>query len=233
MWQLWFGRKRYQAPNGALVYENPRYRWLMWGGMIHACIHKKNPERPILEYVKPFISMIRQKPGNVCLLGVGGLAVVHAMKPYLGGFKVDAVDDSEDIIHIARHYFSLGVLDGVGLVHDDACRFVQQSPKRYQQVLVDLFDATAFPTSCHHVDFFKTCRDLLLPDGVLVVNAPHVTLHQSIFGLMQSIFERQMLVVPIPKTANVLFFGFNDKDRRGAEEAFVRQYWDPFWGWMG
>lgn len=157
-WKTLAGRCIHHGLNGTKVEQNMVYRWLTLGSdAIQTLINRRHPERSGLKYIQPLTMAARAAPGLSCLLGLGGAGVAHALTPWFSDSQLDTVESSLAVIEIAEAYFMTDQINHLNIIHQDAFLFVQHTEAQYQHVMVDLFNAHAFPEHCNNADFFKHC----------------------------------------------------------------------------
>jgi spermidine synthase len=240
MWRTLFGRIIYQSPSGILVYQNLGYRWLTFGNeILQTLMNRRHPEYPALRYITPLVQMVLNRPGDCCILGLGGAGVAHALYPALNNSRIVAVDNSAEVIDIAARFFNTQRLPHFTMVHQSAANYVHASSAVYQHLVVDLHDAKDFPNECNHDAFFAHCKSRLLPGGVLAVNLLNVQNKKEVFQRIQTNFKDCTLTIPIQKTANTIIFAFNLLEPKDflttiQQAHFIQNLiWDPFWGYIG
>lgn len=212
MWKTLAGRCIYHSPAKISVHQNPLYRWLRFDSRaIQTLINRLQPEKPGLYYVNPLISIAREFPGDCCLLGLGGAGVAHALKPYIGQHQLTVVENSLEVIQIAKYYFNSNSIPGLQIVQQDAKAFVGSCQTSFPYLMIDLFDAHSFPQHCNNELFFNQCKNRLLLDGILAINLANYIEQWPIFQLVRKLFEGRTVSIPVKKTANLIIFAVNAK----------------------
>lgn len=237
MWKTFGGRCIFQASNGAKVHQNLLYRWLTLGSELYqTMIHRYHPEKPALSYVDKLTVAIRAAPGASCLLGLGGAGVAHALAPYLGTIPLFAVEHDSVIIDLAEHYFMTSRLNNMHIIHQDAMHFVKTCQHQYQHLLVDLYDAHAFPQHCNNMDFFTCCFELLLPGGILAINLANLDWQLPTFELVKTVFGNRTVSFPVNDATNLVVLAYKGPSINPLLELlkntpYLRQlHWHAGWG---
>lgn len=240
MWKTMGGRRIYEAPNKAKVYQNLLYRWLTFDSLaIQTLINRRHPNRVELSYIHQLTLAVRAHPTDCCLLGLGGAAVAHFLSPYLGSSQLVAVENDANIIEIATTYFMTNRLKNMSIIHQDAKLFLQESQTHYQHLLVDLFDNDSFPMDCNTHHFFEQCKRLLLPDGVLALNLANLDEQWSLFNHIRENFNQQTISLPVKGTANMVILACNSRSITPllnivtGERSLKKLTWDSKWGCIG
>jgi SAM-dependent methyltransferase len=101
---------------------------------------------------------------SALLLGLGGGAMARHLAALLPGCAVTIVEIDPIIVGLTRRYF--GVAQRI--VVADALRFMARNRRRYDVVLIDLYDGRGFAGTAP--GFWRSCVDALAPGGCLAVN---------------------------------------------------------------
>ncbi|HBI22577.1 MAG TPA: hypothetical protein DDY37_08400 [Legionella sp.] len=238
-WKTFAGRCIHRDMFDAKVHQNMVYRWLTLGSdALQTVINRRHPERSVLQYVQPLIFAAKTCPGDSCLLGLGGAGAAHALAPYLEGFQLDVVEQSLHVIEMAHTYFMTSRIRDLRVIHQEALFFLQHTDSRYQHMMIDLFNAHFFPRHCNSADFFKYCREVLLPGGVLAVNLANVEEQWPIFNLIRVHFQHCTIVMPVKGTANMVVLAYKGSSinpilsvlRQSARLKHL--IWDAHWGYL-
>ena len=237
IWKTFAGRCIHQGLNGATVQQNLAYRWLMLGSnAIQTLINRRHPDRSGLPYIQPLTMAARAMPGSSCLLGLGGAGVAHALAPGFVGAPLDAIESSLEVIELADTYFMTGKINHLTVMHQDAFLYVQHTEKRYQHLMVDLFNAHSFPSHCNNVEFFEHCRRVLLPGGILAVNLANLHEQWPVFMHIRDQFPQCTVSVPVKGTANMVVLAYKGESIKPLlnmlkNQPFLRELvWDSSWG---
>jgi spermidine synthase len=236
-WKTFAGRCIHRDINHNIqVHQNLVYRWLtLDSDAIQTLIHRRHPERHSLEYIQALTLAARTNPAPACLLGLGGAGVAHALSPYLGNRRLDAVENNLGVIEACSRYFFTEHIKNLHIIHQDALVYIQNSTTRYQHLMIDLFNATSFPERCNHADFFGHCRRILLPDGVLAVNLANHHEQRPVLMHIRTHFEQCTVAIPIQGTQNLVILACKSASRKPLLNLLEKQglkqlVWDAHWG---
>ncbi len=239
MWKTILGRRIYSSSQ-LEIYENFLYRWLRFNSSaLQTLINKRKPWKPALHYLRPLISAAKIQPAACCILGLGGGGAVLALAPFLKDEKLLVIEHSQEVIKIAQQFFNIKQLTNVELLQNDAALFIQQSSKKFQHLLVDLFNATAFPANCNNDDFFINCKNLLTIDGILAVNLASKEEHWPLFQRIRKQFLTGTVVVVVKNTSNIIIFAMKQTpvlrliDILQQAQVLEHLSWNEKWGWIG
>lgn len=239
MWKTKLGRCIYESPSGFKVYQNLCYRWLTLGSnALQTVICRWRPSKPILYYLPALTLMARHTPAPTCLLGLGGAGVALMLSPETSSPPLVAVDNSDEVIDIAKRFFMISDLKNLTLVHENAADYVQKDNIIYSHLLIDLYNAHHFPPECANEHFFKSCAKIITDDGFLALNLAKSKEQWPIFQIVKQQFK-QTLVIPIKKSANMIIIASPHNDK----ELFIKKLektgelkriiWVNSWGFVG
>lgn len=237
MWKAKWGRCIYESPSGYKVYQNLLYRWLTLGSSaLQTVINRRTPQKPVLYYLPALTLMVRHYPDRACLLGLGGAGIPLMLAP--ASIPLVAVDNSEEVIDMAKRFFMLDTLKHLEVVHANAMDYVNNTKARYAHLMVDLYNANHFPPECNQDLFFSACKKILTQEGFLTLNLANLQEQWPIFQLVKHHFQHT-LVLPIKKSANMVIMMSNCESK----EFFIKKIektgelkrivWADSWGYVG
>jgi spermidine synthase len=124
------------------------------------------PKWDYASYVRSICSKSSEK-SNVLILGLGGGPMANILQTDLG-FNVDAVELDQRIAEVARRYFALS--SKVNVVVDDARHYLEESRKKYDVILFDVYRGEAPPPHVFTLESLTKTKSLLKEDGLIIVN---------------------------------------------------------------
>ncbi|KTD00381.1 hypothetical protein OQJ19_15900 [Fluoribacter gormanii] len=235
MWKTKLGTCIYTSPSGYKVYQNACYRWLKLGSnALQTVINRHNPHKPGLYYLPALTLMARKYLGPTCMLGLGGAGVALMLKD----IPLIAVDNSEEVIEIAKRFFIIDRLKNLTIIHENAMDYVQKCELHFSHLIVDLYNANHFPPECANAQFFASCKKIITEDGVLAVNLANIKEQYPIFQLIKNQFSHT-LVIPIRQSANMVILAAKNDSKElfikkiNETDAFKRIIWVDSWGYVG
>ena len=133
----------------------------------------------------------QNKPESVLVLGLGvGVIPTNMSK---NGPTIDVVELDPKVLKIAQKYFDFD-RSLVNLYLEDARTFVRRCQRKYDVVLVDLYQGDGIPPHVVSFNFFKDIRECLSDHGALVMNAiygaKNSTSKKSLFKTLVSVYDR-------------------------------------------
>lgn len=108
---------------------------------------------------------------NVLVLGVAGGSVIKTLvdeikfKGQITGVELDA-----NVIEIANKYFGLNEIQNLEIVIDDAFEFVLKTKKKYDLIIIDIFQDTKMPNFLFEDFFINRINFLLNVNGFILFN---------------------------------------------------------------
>lgn len=235
MWKTKLGTCIYTSPSGYKVYQNACYRWLTLGSnALQTVINRHKPHNPVLHYLPALTLMARKYPEVTCMLGLGGAGVALMLKDA----PLIAVDNSEEVIDIAKRFFMIDNLNNLTVIHDNAMAYVEKCEINFTHLIVDLYNANHFPPECTNADFFASCKRIITENGFLAVNLANIKEQRPIFQLIKNQFNHT-LVIPIRKSANMVIVASKNESKElfinkiKETDAFKRIIWVDSWGYVG
>jgi len=236
MWQTKLGTCIYTSSSGYKIHQNLFYRWLtMNSNALQTVINRRHPEKPVLYYLPALTLMARTFPASTCLLGLGGAGVAHMLSC---DTPIVAVDNSEEIMQLAKQFFMTDRLPNLTLIHQNAAHYVEECLTQYPHLIVDLYGANYFPIECMNDAFFIHCKNRLTDNGFIAINLANLKEQWPIFQLIKKQFKHT-IVIPIKKSANLVIIACNHENgeffiNRLKESGEIKKItWIIPWGYIG
>ena len=222
----------------AVIQQNFSYRWLVFqdDACIQTLVHRRHPHKAVMPYLVPFTLAVRAQPGPVCLLGLGGGAVIHLTASHIPPSLLTAVEARAEVIALAKQYFWLDTIQALTIVQQEAQTFIAQTQTNYQHMLIDLYSDTGFPKTCAAPDFFYQCKQRLEPHGFLALNLVGIQQEFHVLQQLKSVFHQASLCIPVPNSSNMIVLATHSKSTLLDLVEFCPTLktliWDPVFGYM-
>ena len=154
------------------VYDRDGKRYLTFGNRVEqSCFNPACPWQLEHEYTQGMmLGLLLADVRSALLLGLGGGALVHALRHARPGMKIEAVDCRMGVIRVAQEFFALTPDRKLQLHCDDAERFIRRHHAIHDLILVDLYLAEGVHAAQQRAEFFADCRERLSENGVLLIN---------------------------------------------------------------
>ncbi len=131
---------------------------------------------------------------SVLVLGCGAGSIPTIIYKELKlNFVIDAVEIDTKVIDLANKYFGLNDFVKLNIIINDAADFVKKTDKKYDLIIVDLFNDINVPLEFLTQDFFKQLKSLLNDEGELL------------FNFVAYNYEKQQQVIEMKQILNQLF----------------------------
>ena len=112
-----------------------------------------------------------QSMSDILILGVAGGSVIKTLVDEIK-FKgeITGVEIDENIIDIANKYFGLNKIKNYKTIIADASKFVTESSKKYDLIIIDIFEDIVMPNFLFEKDFIHNIKRLLNNNGFILFN---------------------------------------------------------------
>jgi spermidine synthase len=189
------------------------------GAARHALVRRGDPLHLEFEYSRIALiglALSRKPPQRILVVGLGGGSLpvfLHRVYPEV---QIDVVEIDPEVVRVAKKYFDVTEDARLRIHVADGRRFIEQSvAASYDIVILDAFGASELPTHLSTLEFLRSVRAVLRPDGVSVSNiwGPNsnpryfdmVATHQAVFDGLAAIYA--------PSNVNVVLFGLPRPER--------------------
>jgi spermidine synthase len=108
---------------------------------------------------------------HILVLGVAGGSVIRTLVDEIN-FKgqITGVDIDKAIIEIANNYFHLNEIPNLEIIIDDASEYVLKTNKKFDLIIIDIFQDTKMPDFLFEFFFVNRICFLLNPKGHILFN---------------------------------------------------------------
>lgn len=152
------------------IFENPLFGRVM---RIDGCF--MTSERDEFFYHEPMVhlpAISHGEPRRALIVGGGDGGAAEELLKYPGLEHLILAELDEEVIRLAREWLPTihrDVFDDprLELRLGDALPFIEQSTERFDQIILDLTDPFGPATDLYTVEFYRACKRLLNPGGVI------------------------------------------------------------------
>ena len=148
---------------------------------------------------------------NMAIIGLAAGTVARQATEVFGNIPIDGFEIDPAIIEIGRKYFEMN-MPNLNAVAQDGRVGLQNSNKTYNIIGVDAYRPPYIPPHLTTQEFFKTAREHLTSDGVLVINVGRSptdrVLVDQIASTIQSVFP-SVYIVDVPGSFNTMIYATN------------------------
>ena len=157
------------------VVEVGSVRFLRFGnpnGDDQTGIDMRDPAMPQLEYIPLTLGglALAQQRQRGLVIGFGGGAVTRYWHGLLPDMPIDSVEIDPVVAAVAFAYFGFQYSPLLPIHLMDGRQWVQETPHRYDVVLLDAYGHGDAPYHLTTVEFYREVQDRLAPGGVVMAN---------------------------------------------------------------
>ena len=113
------------------------------------------------------------KGKHVLLLGVAGGTIARLLLQKYPHIKITGVDNSGLVMNAASRQFKLDEVD-MKLVIEDGFEYVKNCKKKFDLIVVDMWNGYWFPIKSLSPEFISDCKRILTESGQIYVNSPNL-----------------------------------------------------------
>lgn len=135
------------------------------------------PTALLLEYTQVMVMslLFSPQPRRALVVGLGGGALVKFLLRHCPGCRVDVVELRPAVVDVAHRFFDVPKQDPRLRVHtEDGAQFLvnaaARTPRLYDLIFVDAFDAHGPATAVMSLDTLRACRQLVSLSGAVVLS---------------------------------------------------------------
>ena len=201
--------KEYWQGHRVEIRDNGDHRSLYFGSEhLQSRISLSRPEDLVLPYTRHMLAalLITPEPCDILIVGIGAGSLVHFFSHHFRQCRIDAVDSSALIIHVARGFFRLPENERIRVHCQDGLQFLQEPRKHpYDLILVDAFDHQGMAAGIYSERFFSHCAASLKSTGVVGCNlwSSDALLYREIQTILADHFAG-CLYLPVPNRGNIV-----------------------------
>jgi spermidine synthase len=171
--------------------------------------------------------LFQQQPEDVLMIGLGGGTIAKFLLHQFPACQLKVVEFRAAVLKVARSHFALPfdarlkVKIGCGAQHvrvESA-----EHSAAYGLMMIDAYDHAGMAPEVSSAAFFDHCKQLLKPDGVLVINlwGTDKALFQQVSWNMGLAFDQRLLFLPVRKRGNIIGFAFGEAVPRFSMKALI------------
>ena len=152
--------------------EGRRYLQFGWDSAYQSVVGPGAPLRLELEYLRLMVAGLAfvPEPRRLLVVGVGGGALPMFLRAVLPEAHVDAVDNDEEVLEVARDYFGFREDARLRAHVADGRAFIEAPGPSYDVVFLDAFGPKGTPSALATREFLLAARARLTPLGAVVAN---------------------------------------------------------------
>lgn len=136
------------------------------------------------------IRFYKDSPGLALMLGLGGGDVVDIIAKYTPMQHTTVVEIDSTVIKVAKEYFDIGNDRRRTIIQADAEKYLSDNRRKYDLIIVDLYDGDAVPTFVATDKFLWNISKSLDPHGYAIINYASHSFGKSNFDVFESKLEK-------------------------------------------
>jgi spermidine synthase len=132
----------------------------------------RHPDALELEYTRTMMGFLLfiPEPRSVTMVGLGGGSLAKFCHRHLPKTRIQVVEINPHVIALRDEFRVPRDSRRFSIVQGDGAAFVRSPPRPCDVLLLDGYDDEGLPASLSSQCFYDDCREMLGPDGMLVVN---------------------------------------------------------------
>lgn len=192
------------------IYDSGETRSLYFGGrFLQSRMSLSAPHLLLLPYTHymMFSLLLARELQRVLLIGLGAGSLVRFLHHHFPACTIDAVDNSSQVIKLAKGYFQLQEDRRIHIHCQDGQQFLTAATARntYDLILIDAYDEQGMSAHIYDTPFFRLCTDALRSDGLLCCNLwSGVSQRVEKIAADLACFFTGRLLLPVPERGNVI-----------------------------
>lgn len=117
------------------------------------------------------LSLLFCQPKRICLLGLGGGTLIHALYHAIAGVHIHAVELRQEVLDAAEMYFKLPKGKRISLALDNAVDHIAAGlDRKVDLLLTDIYNTQGMDVSVLAPSFIADCAKNIKEKGCLVLN---------------------------------------------------------------
>ncbi len=167
-----------------------------------------------LSYTRSMMAylLFHEDPRDVLMVGLGGGSVAKYVHHHLPQARVRVLELDPQVVAIARQCFLVPPDDHrFEVIIGDGAEYMARADIAADLIMVDGYDAESHVEALATREFYRHCRERLVPGGMLVVNLwGGDRQFNEVLKRIEAAFPAGSLCLPARKPGNVIAFGFRD-----------------------
>lgn len=108
---------------------------------------------------------------SILVLGVAGGSIIKTLVNEINfNGEITGVEIDSEIIFLANKFFKLNEIPNVTIIIDDAKKYVQETDKTFDLIIIDIFQDNSMPEFLFESELVENIISLLNPSGYLLFN---------------------------------------------------------------
>ncbi len=136
-----------------------------------SAVYQNGLSDPVFWYAQQVSRLtIDRQPESILVLGGGAFTLPQYLSEQLPNAEIDVVEIDPELETISQQYFRYQNPSSVNEVFTDARTYVNQTERRYDVVIVDVYGDTSIPFTFMTKEYGKAVAGILKNDGIVIAN---------------------------------------------------------------
>lgn len=193
------------------------------------------PDSLDVEYTRTMMGFLlfNGRPQSIAMIGLGGGSLAKFCYRHLPNAHITVAEINPHVIALRDEFCVPRDDKRFRVLQADGAKFVRDTTKRHDVLLVDGYDYDGMPDRLASQAFYDDCHQMLNADGMMVVNLHSEHPDYSILvGRIERSFDANVLRVNVKREGNVVVFAskvpISQLQRRGVlgqPQALGKQAW--------
>lgn len=173
----------------------------------------EDPYALVFPYTRKMMAFLLFKPGprHVVIVGLGGGSLTKFCQRQLPRSRVTTLEIDKDVIAFGKLFGVPARDERARVVNADAADYFATTGESADVVLMDGCDRNGVAPRLCSKRFYRTLRDRMRPDGILVMNLIGPTyMRLAHLRFISEVFSGRLILQDVSSGGNRLLFAFND-----------------------
>lgn len=170
------------------------------------------PFELVLGYTRGIMAFLLFKPKarEVLIIGLGGGSIPKFIHRHLPEIRTRVVELHPQVTAVARSHFHLPPDDErLQVIDGDGAEYLREHPESLDVLILDAFDSHGLVPALCAQDFFDSCAESLVMDGMFAVNLWGSDKNFDVYlQRIEQSFGGRVLMLPTGRPGNIVVFGF-------------------------
>ena len=210
--------ERVSPERSIIVTEDSRgLRTLLFerGGARQSVVKPGDPDHIELPYARTVLIGLAliEEPRRVLIVGLGGGTLPGFLRKHYPQAVIDVVDIDPDVVDVAKKLFGFREDDRMRAHVADGRGFIQAASEPYDLIILDAFGADSIPTHLTTMEFLRSVRRAVMPQGLVVANVwgqPLNRLYDAMVRTYQEVFD-DVYILDVSGNVNKILFALPRK----------------------
>ncbi|MCC6445087.1 MAG: fused MFS/spermidine synthase [Armatimonadetes bacterium] len=224
-----------------VVSQDSKWRYMSFDRSPQSGMLLKDIYYSVFRYTESFHLGLAYHPKakSVLFIGLGGATGPKQFRKFYPEMNLDVAELDPAVVEISKRYFQWEEDARLKVIIQDGRVYIQQTPKKYDLIILDAYFADSVPFHLTTQEFFKAARERLTQDGLIIGNiigslkGNRSRFFRSEYKTLKRVFP-EVAVFPVPEAEesasalrefarrNIMIFCLNKAQRLSREDLAQR-----------